>query len=511
MKRILLLLLVIVLSIFPSCKSNEIPNQEQLSNQPDSIESNETKGYKYDRITIDGVDISEFSLLESYGTNVKPLQDFFIDVIGVKLNIDTFKKSGVHYIAVEMSPTVINECKIKIEDGDLILFGDWAVYDELLQYFTKRYFDSFDSKEIALTSENNMTLTANELLTAFDQDYIPPLGGGKDETKLITISCFGDSITQGVGLDGNTTAEYGKDPYPAWLTTMLTDAGRNVLVHNYGHSGERITEVAVRSGAFICCTTEDIVLPGDRSFVSLGVRTNGENGRVITSKIAVSDGEFTAVNPSVFFTNMHSDTNPVDLNGIACEIIGGDVTGEIRIRTKYKTDEDILIPKGSILRTAEVVDADINIYFAGINDGKKMSLSDFTNIFSKCGDVNGGDYIVLGYHLPIWRTNWGDVSGGIDQKKDAVYKQACYDAFGYRFIDLYEEFSSRGLDIALECGLFSDKSEEELAVMRQKLEAHIVPGEFTESGNDGDGHLSREGCAVVAWLIIERLEMLSYI
>ncbi len=510
MKRLISFIFVILCLSFSSCKAPDMTEYEQTLNLTDNTENNEAQSYKYDKITIDGVDIGEFSLLEPYGISVKPLQDYFVDAIGMKLNIDTFKRSGTHYIIVELSPTVTNEFQIKIENGNLILFGDWAIYDEMLQYFTERYFDLFNSKEIAITNEHNMKLTATELLTVFDETYIPSLGG-KDETKLITISCFGDSVTQGVGLDGNTKAEYGKDPYPAWLTTLLTDAGRNVLVHNYGHSGERSTEVAVRSGAFICYTTEDIVLPGDRSYVSLGVRTSGANGRVVTTKIAILDGDFTVVDPYVFFTNMHSDTNPVDLNGITCEITGGDTAGEILIRTKYKTDEDIVIPKGSILRTAEVVDADINIFYAGFNDGSKMSLDDFTNIFSKCGDVNGGDYIVLGCTLPIWRTRWTSTSGGIDEKKDALYKKACYDAFGYRFIDLYEEFSERGLDIALECGLFSDKSEDELATIRQKLDAHIMPGEFTESGNDGDIHLSKEGCAVVAKLIIERLEMLSYI
>ena len=43
--------------------------------------------------------------------------------------------------------------------------------------------------------------------------------------KPITINCFGDSVTEGMTMDGHHTADYGKKPFPAQLYTMLRDEG----------------------------------------------------------------------------------------------------------------------------------------------------------------------------------------------------------------------------------------------------------------------------------------------
>ena len=81
-----------------------------------------------------------------------------------------------------------------------------------------------------------------------------------------------------------------------------------------------------------------------------------------------------------------------------------------------------------------------------------------------------------------------------------------------RFIDLYDELAKRGVDMALAAGYFTDKTDAEKDVMREKLSAHVIPAEFTyNKETEGDVHFSEEGYHVIATLIIERAILLGYI
>ena len=38
---------------------------------------------------------------------------------------------------------------------------------------------------------------------------------------MITIQCYGDSVTEGMMMEGHHTAEYGKKSFPAHTNTIL--------------------------------------------------------------------------------------------------------------------------------------------------------------------------------------------------------------------------------------------------------------------------------------------------
>ncbi len=321
----------------------------------------------------------------------------------------------------------------------------------------------------------------------------------------IKINCIGDSVTEGMRMEGHHTAEYGKHTYPAWLNTILTDQGYEVEINNYGHGGERIAEVAVRCGAMPCFTTEDIILL-DNQEVSLGVREK-ENGKIFNTKLKIFSSADGKDDLFVYFTQMSHDTNPVIIDGVACEMQVKNENENV-IKKLNNDGEATFIPKGSLLFTANKKNSDINIFYIGINDGANLTLEKYINILSECGKVNGGKYIILGSTHPLFEV-WKDVQG---QNKYEVYKRACYKAFGYHFIDMYDEFSRNGVGIALQCKMFLDKTPEELNVMREKLSKHIIPKEFIYDGvTDNDPHLSKEGYRVVAELIIHRMKLLHYI
>ncbi len=463
---------------------------------------------------IDNVGVGEFSLLNTSGADIKSLQTFFEDEIGIKMNIDNTPMTNSHYIILELSPSITYQAEIRVENGNLILCGDWANYKDLITYFAEVYMPSFESENISLTDADNIEIAITELWTALGKE-VPTYQG--DKTQMLRIHCYGDSVTEGVQLEGQFTADYGKDTYPARLTTMLEDGGYNVLIKNYGVAGETLADVCIRSGALTAYTTEEIILPKERGLVSLGDRLSSDGTKLYIPKESAN----LSTDRFVHFMEVLRESNNVNyvkFGGVNqdCEIAGmpGNGKNEKGVRTRYSRNYDVTIPKDSPLILPKKADANLNIFYAGFNDGTRLTLSDFVNMYQKCADVSGGEYIVIGCHRPIWRESdtrhWNGMTG-TDAQKDAAYKKACYDAFGYRFIDLYEEFPAKAVDIALELGLFSNKSSQEIQTMRDKLANHILPAEFSQSGRDGDIHLSEIGCAVLAKIIAERMAMLGYI
>jgi len=320
--------------------------------------------------------------------------------------------------------------------------------------------------------------------------------------RRIIINCFGDSVTEGMALDGHHTAEYGKKPFPAQLYTILKDEGYDIEVVNCGHGGEDISAVAARSGGVGCYVAEELTVPAGQ-WVSLGKRRR-ENGRNYDTALRLYEADDAGEDYCVYFTQMSHDTNPVYIDGIPYDMKVDDETNHIR----RQDGQAGVIPQGAEVFTANDRNADVNIFYAGINDGKSLTLRRFIDRMKDCAAVNGGKYIVLGATHALWN-NWSDTAG-----EDAYrhYRRACYEAFGVHFIDLYDEFARHGLDMALEKGFFADLSEQRIGQMRELLLQHIIPAEFSyNKEKQGDVHLSEEGYYVIARLLTERMKRLGYL
>ena len=324
--------------------------------------------------------------------------------------------------------------------------------------------------------------------------------------KPITINCFGDSVTEDMTMDGHHTADYGKKPFPAQLYTMLRDEGYDVQVVNSGHGGEDVSAVAARSGGIACYVSEELAVPGD-TWVSLGKRRRTD-GRNYDTALRLYDADGAGEDYCVYFTQMSHDTNPVHIDGVPYQMKTEDETNFIR---RMDTDGGtISIPRGAEVFTANNRNADVNIFYAGINDGKSLTLRRFIKAMKASAAVNGGRYILLGATHAIWN-NWSDVQGSPEEKYQ-IYRRACMEAFGVHFIDLYDEFARHGLDIALERGYFADIPAQRLDEMRALLCAHTIPAEFSyNKESQGNVHLSEEGYYVMACLIEERMKRLGYL
>lgn len=318
-----------------------------------------------------------------------------------------------------------------------------------------------------------------------------------------TISCFGDSVTEGMSTDGHHTADYGKDPYPAQLFTLLKDNNYPYNVNNYGHGGERLLDVASRLSSVPCYFSEDVTIPADGMEVSLGIMTNN-NGKITGTKIkSIYDDE------CIYFTQLQSDTNPIYINNIPYVMSIHDNANWIR---KLNNDnQNTTITKGTILLTNNFKNSYINIIYAGYNDRTNMSLEKFIYYNKKCLEYQNNKCLIIGSTHSIF-TNWNDVQGNNTQEKYENYAKRCLNEFGYNFIDLYKLFFENAMNYALDGGYFTDKTQEEITSMQNLLDQKIIPAEFSYDNNSqGNVHLNRIGYYVVARLIFERLTQLNLI
>ena len=324
----------------------------------------------------------------------------------------------------------------------------------------------------------------------------------------IIINCVGDSVTEGMATEGHHTSEYGKSPYPARLYTLLKDNGYDVEVNNYGHGGECFPDIVARIGGIAAVISQDLIVP-DNIPVSLGRRSR-EKGKNLETKLKLCYADESGEDLCVYFTQMSHDTNPVTIDGKQY-IMSVKDDNENLIEKAVPDGEETIIPAGSLLFTANKRTPDVNIFYGGINDGESFTLKKFIDFTKKCGEVNGGRYIVLGSTHPIFE-RWSDVAGTTNEEKYKNYRRACVENFGIHFIDLYDEFSRHGVDMVLEAGYLRDKTAEDIKSIREKLKNHIIPKEFTyNKESENDVHLSQEGYHVIAKLIFERLKLLGYI
>lgn len=328
--------------------------------------------------------------------------------------------------------------------------------------------------------------------------------------KYIIINCTGDSVTEGMFTDGSHSSEYGKAPYPARLYTILKDNGYdNVEVNNYGHGGERLQDVAVRLGGIGCYINEDVIIPSDNTEVSLGAYSEDEHGRIIGTKLSLYNQDQFGDDYNVYLTQTSHDTNPCYIDGVEYTMSIHDNANWIK-----KTNPDgkeTIITKGNLFFTANKRNPDVNIIYIGINGASSLNLKKWIEINKACAMVNGGKYIILGCTHALFN-QWEDVEGSDVEEKHKYYIRICYEEFGIHFIDLYDEFSRHAMDIVLDAGFFSDKSEEDILRMRELLSNHTIPAEFSYDGNsEGSVHLSIEGYHVIGFLLYERLKQLNYI
>lgn len=339
-------------------------------------------------------------------------------------------------------------------------------------------------------------------------DLIPEIDSLNKKVNSLII-CTGDSVTEGMNMDGGGYAEYGKAPYPAQLYTMLVDNGYDFEVVNQGQGGETAPTMVARTGGMACRTHHDVNLPQDTSWVDFGNTITAEscNMQIPVKKL---DG---VTDFGVYFTVLKPVTQPLFIDGnlYDCNVISQNSNFYLQIRKQSADNKATKIPAGTIVLTHSSKSPYLNIVFGGYNGRRELNFEKWSTMMESCLTTSANKGFIIGCHIAIWE-EWADITGSTADEKYADYRKKCYDKFGFRFIDLYDLWFRHALDYCLDAGYFSDKTQAELDAIAAKLEQHIVPAEFSYDGqHEGNVHLNREGYYVIAKLIFDRLKAIHYI
>ncbi len=294
-------------------------------------------------------------------------------------------------------------------------------------------------------------------------------------TKPLVVTCYGDSITDGLGVSPSANSTVGKGlPYPAVLQQIL---GTGYQVQNAGDSGEKTHSIMVRQGALKVYLKEEVTFSAGSAQVLL---EDGAGRGVITA-----DGtEMQWTSP--FGKDL--PINAVTIAGNAYELRFSDMvwstfTGKTYLVRK-DTSEALTIPKGTevVINTASTSKSNYcDIYLMGFN-GTYTDVNDLIDQYQKMIDYRNDDnYLVI---IPCF-------------KKNTEFIQAFKNAFGDRVVDFY--------------GYTQDKSNLErmgLKLTNQDL-FNIRRGEIPRSlkyypEDSNDPHLSATGYKVLAQAVYEQ-------
>ncbi len=140
--------------------------------------------YIADKITIDGADISEFTIASAtYGKLDDFSKKIMNEVIGVEL--DTSKSTSdenKHYIIVDDTGTIEDKFSISVEDGNIMIKGSYNSADYAVDYFCSTYLNNNGGKNVELQNGDKFEgskgkkdiYTKDQLMTVLKDMYNDP-------------------------------------------------------------------------------------------------------------------------------------------------------------------------------------------------------------------------------------------------------------------------------------------------------------------------------------------------
>ncbi|MBQ8208373.1 MAG: hypothetical protein IJZ89_06555 [Clostridia bacterium] len=185
--------------------------------------------YKFDKISVDGVDIGEFKLNNQSLLDITDLTVRFRDDFGADVAVhDNVMLDDEHYIIIDGTELIADKYSITVENGNLIIKGSAHALPTAIETFFGSFIDSFGSKSIDITSANNLEAstgkkdiyTKDQLMTVIEQVYDDPdkiiigeqvQGGTKATVVADSIQKFVDATGEMPGIMGIDLACYGID------------------------------------------------------------------------------------------------------------------------------------------------------------------------------------------------------------------------------------------------------------------------------------------------------------
>lgn len=355
---------------------------------------------------------------------------------------------------------IVSTAKSAVTNGNDVLEGTQA---EKLSFVRKQLVKK--GNDLSADTNEDGELDIRDLVTLKKNTITEP-------TRI--IPCFGDSITEGMGMAAGKS-------YPSQLNDML---GKEFTVLNGGASGENSFTIAARQGAFELFTLNDIIFPVNQNKITIGnASSNGigsADGRPLSvtkilstpmsvNPIKIMDQNFTA---SLENFSWNTATTPIKY--------------DFTIMRSGNTSSPLVIPKGTkvTLPSADIaVNSYCDIYYIGANggyDGNTQTLIEQYKAMIK--HHANRRYLII---IPHW-TN----------KFDEVFKKE----FGNHAVNFRKAAIEYGLEYE---GLTATDTDN--ALMR----GGSVPASLCYQ-NKYDIHLNEHGYHFLAHLLYERGKELKF-
>ena len=197
------------------------------------------KGYTYrakyalDKLTVDGVDFSEFKIVNQSFADAEAFSAGFNLVCGFSPEINELKMlDDEHYIILDGTELVEHKFSIKFENGNVVIKGSSHSIDDAMEYFRSNMLKS-DKKTLKLTAKDNYegstgkkeTYTKEQLGNVIQQLYDDPntIAFGEEIDVGKTPTVIEDSIVAFKETTGEMPAIMGIDLACYGLDLTLKD------------------------------------------------------------------------------------------------------------------------------------------------------------------------------------------------------------------------------------------------------------------------------------------------
>lgn len=286
--------------------------------------------------------------------------------------------------------------------------------------------------------------------TEYNQYYMLTDNVKNNQLDEYIIDCWGDSLTNGVGANGNG--------YPLKLAALLGDS---YIVNKYGNGGEGCVGIAARQGGYDIYLKPFILPKTGTVNVEL---YNNSNGIKITNKAGM---------------------NPCYINGIQCQF---SINENGYYLAQTNGIEDISFDRPVKLNTlgSMVSKKHINIIWAGTNNVKEGDIDTIiSSIQVMINNLNHSRYIIIGLTSKSYHSD-------VEDKNNKLCN-----IFGKYFLDIRRYILDFGLD---DMGM--TPTDEDIA--------DIDEGEIPRSLLSDNVHFNETGYELISRLVYQKGKELGY-
>lgn len=181
--------------------------------------------YKFEKVSIEGVPLSEFTLYtEAKEFDLKNAAKLIKEELaGIELKSTNKIEDGKHYIIIDNSSLTYDLCKIEVDNGNLCISGSYSGAIKAVEYFTKELFKDIKETEYNITADDNyegsigkqQLYTKDQLYAVLKAVYDDPNACiiGEEAIPYLgnAYTRFYDATKEYPGMIGIDLTEYGQD------------------------------------------------------------------------------------------------------------------------------------------------------------------------------------------------------------------------------------------------------------------------------------------------------------